>query len=155
MTGGHPKAAALDALTVRMSEVWKASGCSRASCFLWFTLYSASTGSHLAPEAYLLPSEPSVARTGPADIVVVSVTGPRTTIADPDVDTFDVHIRTDNIALFVWLNAGDLSGRFSDNGFLLKDRTKVIEFYTSEENVTCQGLRERITIDTVANYQTT
>ncbi|KAK8775452.1 hypothetical protein V5799_031207 [Amblyomma americanum] len=82
---------------------------------------------------------------------VTSVTGPNPSSSKPDFKVFSVGIRTDNVALFVWLNAHNVSGHFSDNGFLLKEQTSAVKFYT-RENVTAQQLREALTVNSLTDY---
>lgn len=55
--------------------------------------------------------------------------------SDPQADnpTFDIILKTDNIALFVWLEFSTISGRFSENGFHILKGTKKIKFYSFEE----------------------
>ncbi|KAE8630723.1 hypothetical protein XENTR_v10000933 [Xenopus tropicalis] len=42
---------------------------------------------------------------------------------------FAFHLVTSSVAPFVWLDVWDISGRFSDNGFLLAEKTKTVYFY--------------------------
>ncbi|XP_053372785.1 beta-mannosidase-like [Mercenaria mercenaria] len=49
-----------------------------------------------------------------------------------DRDTFEIHLITDAIAPFVWLEAYSIKGRFSDNGFLMFQAEKTIVFYAWE-----------------------
>ncbi|XP_054926478.1 beta-mannosidase-like [Dermacentor andersoni] len=80
---------------------------------------------------------------------VWSVTGPTSSDLEPDAYKYDVQIRTDNVALFVWLDSRAVRGRFSDNGFLLKDPVKMVQFRTSE-GVMSEQLHEAITIYTMS-----
>ncbi|KAH7945806.1 hypothetical protein HPB49_015839 [Dermacentor silvarum] len=123
-----PAASSLDAVNIKLDSLWNISSCSSAKCFLWFTLEDTSTKSLLAPEAYVLPVQPADALLRRATITLLA----------------------DNVALFVWLDSQALSGRFSDNGFLLKDPAKVVQFTTSD-SVTPEQLQKAIVIYTVSD----
>uniref|UniRef100_A0A6J0UK86 Beta-mannosidase n=1 Tax=Pogona vitticeps TaxID=103695 RepID=A0A6J0UK86_9SAUR len=47
-------------------------------------------------------------------------------------DQFQILLHTTAIAPFVWLDSGNVMGRFSDNGFLLTEKQKLILFYPWE-----------------------
>ncbi|XP_075550187.1 beta-mannosidase-like [Dermacentor variabilis] len=82
--------------------------------------------------------------------LVSSVTGPFSSDLEPSVYTYNVELLTDNVALFVWLDSQALSGRFSDNGFLLKEAAKVVQFRTSD-SVTPEQLQGTIVIYSVSD----
>lgn len=44
-------------------------------------------------------------------------------------DTFVFDLETSAVAPFVWLDVGNVPGRFSDNGFLMTEKTRTIFFY--------------------------
>ncbi|XP_040333245.1 beta-mannosidase isoform X3 [Herpailurus yagouaroundi] len=44
-------------------------------------------------------------------------------------DTFVFDLETSAVAPFVWLDVGSIPGRFSDNGFLMTEKTRTILFY--------------------------
>lgn len=46
---------------------------------------------------------------------------------------FTIIISSDNIAPFVWIEANGISGRFSDNGFLMVTASRTIEFYAWQD----------------------
>ncbi|XP_072144459.1 beta-mannosidase-like [Dermacentor andersoni] len=145
-----PAASSLDAVEIELEYLWNTSWCSNVECFLWFTLEDPSTKSPLAPEAYVLPVQPGDALLRQATITVSSVTGPFSSYLEPSVYTYNVELLTDNVALFVWLDSQALSGRFSDNGFLLKDPAKVVQFRTSD-SVTPEQLQGAIVIYSVSD----
>ncbi|XP_014417517.2 beta-mannosidase [Camelus ferus] len=47
-------------------------------------------------------------------------------------DTFVFDLATSAVAPFVWLDVGSIAGRFSDNGFLLTEKTRTVLFYPWE-----------------------
>ncbi|XP_075222154.1 beta-mannosidase-like [Lycorma delicatula] len=61
---------------------------------------------------------------------------------------FEVTITTDAVALFVWLDVGNIKGRFSENGFQLVTSEKKINFI-SWESVTAKELQKALTISTL------
>ncbi|XP_049271945.1 beta-mannosidase [Rhipicephalus sanguineus] len=146
-----PAASSFEAVTISLGSLWNSSSCSSTECFLWFTLEDALTGFSLAPEAYVLPAALADATLMQATIKVRSVTGPL--FPDYEPYTYQVDLSTDNVAVFVWLDSQRLSGRFSDNGFLLREPAKEVLFHTSD-NVTAEQLREAIAIYTVSDCTT-
>ncbi|XP_051820137.1 beta-mannosidase isoform X1 [Antechinus flavipes] len=44
-------------------------------------------------------------------------------------DVYSFELKTTAVAPFVWLDVGNIAGRFSDNGFLLTEKRKTILFY--------------------------
>jgi beta-mannosidase len=47
-------------------------------------------------------------------------------------------VQTDAVAPFVWLDAGDLKGRWSDNGFLMTEATRTVTFLAFEPTTPSQ-----------------
>ncbi|XP_060593754.1 beta-mannosidase-like [Ruditapes philippinarum] len=62
-----------------------------------------------------------------------------------DDNVFELQLRTDAVAPFVWLEARGIKGRFSDNGFLMFLPQKTILFY-AWETTDADILKERVTI---------
>jgi beta-mannosidase len=60
-------------------------------------------------------------------------------------NVFELQLRTDAVAPFVWLEARGIKGRFSDNGFLMFLPQKTILFY-AWETTDIDILKERVTI---------
>ncbi|XP_037517052.1 beta-mannosidase-like [Rhipicephalus sanguineus] len=56
----------------------------------------------------------------------------------------EIDLTTDGVALFVWLSAGKIRGRFSDNGFVMTERQISVTF-TSGLSVTSDQLRSNLT----------
>ncbi|XP_053779054.1 beta-mannosidase isoform X1 [Desmodus rotundus] len=52
-----------------------------------------------------------------------------TAIISQQEDTFVFDLETSAVAPFVWLDVGSVPGRFSDNGFLMTEKTQTILFY--------------------------
>ncbi|KAH8022902.1 hypothetical protein HPB51_006260 [Rhipicephalus microplus] len=143
-----PAASSFEAVIIPLDSLWNTSSCSSTECFLWFTLEDTLTAFPLAPEAYVLPARLANATLVQATIKVVSVTGPL--FADHEPYSYKVNLFTDNVAIFVWLDSQHLSGRFSDNGFLLRESNKVV-FFRTNEKVSAEELRDAIAIYTVSD----
>lgn len=67
---------------------------------------------------------------------------------------FKLVLSTDNIALFVWLEVGNIRGRFSENGFHIFEREKEIIFHTYEAT-TPELLRNNIRLTTLSDIYST
>uniref|UniRef100_A0A8C8ZRX7 Beta-mannosidase n=1 Tax=Prolemur simus TaxID=1328070 RepID=A0A8C8ZRX7_PROSS len=52
-----------------------------------------------------------------------------TATISPQGDTFVFDLETSAVAPFVWLDVGSVPGRFSDNGFLMTEKTRRVSFY--------------------------
>ncbi|XP_043916993.1 beta-mannosidase [Protopterus annectens] len=53
-------------------------------------------------------------------------------------EAFTITVQTTGIAPFVWLDVGDIAGRFEDNGFLMLQKTKEVTFYPWEPTSTAE-----------------
>ncbi|KAH7951193.1 hypothetical protein HPB52_006250 [Rhipicephalus sanguineus] len=144
-------AASTDVYSHKMQYEWKQDVCDPATCFLWFTLSDPHSRSALAPDNFLLLREPKNLALPHASIYVTKVSGPTSSASMPGFKVFDVELQADNIALFVWLNAHNVSGHFSDNGFLQKDPKTTVQFYT-RQNATAAELEEALTVNSLKDY---
>ncbi|KAK7109882.1 beta-mannosidase-like [Littorina saxatilis] len=59
---------------------------------------------------------------------------------------FTITLTTDAIAPFVWLEAGSMMGRFSDNGFLLVKMTFTVTFTAWRDDVDIHTLRSHLSV---------
>lgn len=119
--------------------------------FLWFKLTDGISHSVLAPRTFLLLGNTNRLSRRRHSVEVEDVYGPSSSPVRPGEKVFEVHIRTRNIALFVWISAGTVRGRFSDNGFLLKRPTRVVQFYTVE-TLSAGDLKEKLTVKSLRDY---
>uniref|UniRef100_UPI00398ECDF8 beta-mannosidase isoform X2 n=1 Tax=Pristiophorus japonicus TaxID=55135 RepID=UPI00398ECDF8 len=94
-------------------------GCSRFKCVL--TFYLEVSGQQLGPKNYYLLSSLKDAQMlrKPQINATISQQG----------ETYSITLRTASIAPYVWLDVGNVSGRFSDNGFLMLEETKLTTFH--------------------------
>ena len=69
--------------------------------------------------------------------------------------TFNVTLRADAVSVFTWLEAGNVAGHFSDNGFLVTSPEVSLTFHAAHLDVTADELRDFITLtslwDTMAS----
>ena len=65
--------------------------------------------------------------------------------------TFAVTIQSDAVSAFTWLEAADVVGRFSDNGFLLTKPLLVMTFYAEGDDVDAEQLFAAISVTTLYN----
>lgn len=97
-------------------------------CFVVSHLYH-SDGSLAAPDNFHLFGKPKDAFLPHATVSLDSISGPTET--QHSNWTFNMTVKSDEVALFVWLEV-DYRGVFSDNGFLMTGDV-VVEFYAYEE----------------------
>lgn len=65
-------------------------------------------------------------------------------------DTFAFTLETQAVAAFVWLDVGNIPGRFSDNGFLLTTRTRIVQFHPWAPT-SISDLRHELHVTTLAD----
>ena len=65
--------------------------------------------------------------------------------AGPYVESYTIAVEADSIALYVWLEATGVKGRFSDNGFLLHTAIREIVFL-SKEFISVEMLESVLTV---------
>ncbi|XP_051901716.1 beta-mannosidase isoform X2 [Pristis pectinata] len=100
------------------SDLLKHCGCSRVHCVVIFSL------------------ELNSQRLGPANYYLLSSLKDAQTLRKPQInatvsqrgDTYMISLRTTSIAPYVWLDVGNVSGRFSENGFLMWEENKLLTF---------------------------
>jgi len=111
-------------------------------CLVTFHLYS--EGEDLLSENYLMAPPRSVSLR--AHNIRASVTGLVNQVpTGPYVESYTITVEADNIALFVWLEATGLRGRFSDNGFILNTQVREVVFL-SREFISNNLLEEALTV---------
>ena len=71
-------------------------------------------------------------------------------LGTPFIEAFDITIKTDAVALYVWLEANDISGHFDKNGFLMDKPTFEVRFF-AKSNVTFGVLEEALSIRSYKN----
>ncbi|XP_064488178.1 beta-mannosidase-like isoform X3 [Ornithodoros turicata] len=132
----------VQAYVSRLGDFMNMTSCTSATCFLWFTLTD-KMGRPLGPANYLLPETPkNIKGLRNATLTITNVSGP---FAGHNLmKDFTVTVATNYIALFVWLNARNISGYFSDNGFVMLEPTMDLHFFTKEA-ITPEYLRSAIT----------
>ena len=66
------------------------------------------------------------------DLVPLRVIGQIVSVSAVDAMTAEIQLSSDQIAPFVWLTAPGIEGRFSDNGFLMVNKTMTVRFMAWE-----------------------
>jgi beta-mannosidase len=61
---------------------------------------------------------------------------------------FDVTISTEKPAAFVWLDVGEIKGRFSDNGFIFAQHERTVQFLALQE-LSADELEKALTIQSL------
>ncbi|XP_060074948.1 beta-mannosidase-like [Ylistrum balloti] len=79
---------------------------------------------------------------------VVQVVDVQQTTTDKQV--YNITVTAGSISVFVWLDAHDIRGRFSDNGFLMVTSKKLVQFYASEPT-DVSSLRIALTVRSLAD----
>nr|XP_031833723.1 beta-mannosidase [Nomia melanderi] len=108
------------------------------------------TGSQIAPRNYIYPSNGFKTVTlQPVDISIkineLHIPG-----VQSKYPTMEFELTTNNTALFVWLEAADICGHFSENGFHMFERRKKIVFHACE-TITPQTIKEILKITTLSD----
>ncbi|XP_032664482.1 beta-mannosidase [Odontomachus brunneus] len=120
----------------------------KKSCVVTLSLTDESRSS-IAPVNYIYPTALKN-----VDITIANVTIrieeahlPGKLFNYPD---FKLVLTTDNIALFVWLEVGNIRGRFSENGFHMFEQQKEVIFH-AQEATTAELLRDDIKMTTLSD----
>ncbi|XP_045108284.1 beta-mannosidase-like isoform X2 [Portunus trituberculatus] len=115
-------------------------------CFLTYTLLD-NEGVLVAPENYHLLGKPKDAYIPHASVQSGDITGPVAT--SQSNWTFSVNVKTDSVALFVWLET-ELPGVFSDNGFLMAQEEAQVHFYAVKK-ITVEDLKSSLTVKSLTD----
>ncbi|KAM7315503.1 beta-mannosidase [Ixodes scapularis] len=129
-----------------LSELLSSASCSRNNSFLTFRLSNDSDGETLSSN-FLLLQVPRLATEIPSAALKISNVSALHS-EDESLRGSNVHeieLKTDAVALFVWLSAGRVRGRFSDNGFIMVDKTTSLTF-TSDLPLDVAQLRLNISV---------
>lgn len=120
-----------------LADMMSTSGCVRTQqCFLFFHLGDPISG----PTNWLSLTQFNNAEGLLKANITISSVQPT---AKPD--QFLITLTTDQVAPFVWLEAYKVKGRFSDNGFLMKDSKVNVTFY-AWETVDINSLRSSLSV---------
>lgn len=118
-------------------------------CFITLHLLD-SSGLPLTPENFHLLGKPKDAYILHPSVQIESISEPTQT--QHSKWTFSVSVKTDAVALFVWLET-DQRGVFSDNGFVMTQEEIQLSFYAAEE-INVEDLRSSLTIKSLTDtYQ--
>ncbi|XP_072898425.1 beta-mannosidase isoform X2 [Hemitrygon akajei] len=119
-------------------DLLKRCSCSRSHCVV--TFYLEANSQQLGPANYYLLTSFKDAQTlrKPQINVTISQQG----------DIYMINLQTNSIAPYLWLDVGNISGRFSDNGFLMWEKNKQLSFIPWS-STSMSKLRKSLTIHTL------
>ncbi|XP_062903035.1 beta-mannosidase isoform X1 [Mobula hypostoma] len=119
-------------------DLLKRCSCSRSHCVV--TFYLEANSQQLGPANYYLLTSLKDAQTlrKPQINVTISQQG----------DIYTINLWTNSIAPYIWLDVGNISGRFSDNGFLMWEKNKQLSFIPWS-STSISKLRKSLTIHTL------
>ncbi|XP_078033750.1 beta-mannosidase [Augochlora pura] len=121
----------------------------KSNCITTLTLKD-ENGSQIAPRNYIYPNDGFKTVVFPTVNVSVKVNDyyiPGKYSNYPDVVC---ELTTNNVAFFVWLEAGNICGRFSENGFHMFERRKTVVFHACE-GITPQLFQDFLKITTLSD----
>nr|XP_006820246.1 PREDICTED: beta-mannosidase-like [Saccoglossus kowalevskii] len=125
-----------------------ATSCSRKECVATFSLTDHVTGHDMAPRTELyLSSFKDVVGLQEADLKV-KLLEPTDSEETGFLTEFEVNVTTDAITAFTWLGTDTITGHFSDNGFLLTEPWKIIQF-TAWHPVEYEDLKDNINVQSL------
>ncbi|RZC41640.1 beta-mannosidase-like [Asbolus verrucosus] len=115
----------------------------KTNCFFYFELINSINTIEVAPSNYLFPEKLKNCNVTNANVMVTEVSE----IGECCNSTrqFNITLTTNGIALFVWLDAHNISGRFSENGFLQVTVNKTVQF-TSKQPISKEDLVNVLTV---------
>lgn len=135
--------------------------CTVEKCFFYLILEH--NGDLLAPENYVLPSplkKTAIARhilkvssyLSLFLFVIFFCWKVSSIVQLPYQNIYEVTITATHVAAFVWLDAHDIDGKFSENGFMMVEPEKTVYFYP-EEKYTLTQLQNMIEVTHSHNAQ--
>nr|AEE61968.1 unknown [Dendroctonus ponderosae] len=127
--------------TIETEDVLQEVGCELTTCFFYFVVQknaSLTYSTAISPENYVFPAKLKNSELSSPDVEIVSV-------SQTGTKTYEITVRSDNIALFVWLDAHAIMGRFSENGFLQVEATRTVSFH-SDQDTNVEELQAAITV---------
>ncbi|XP_076234908.1 beta-mannosidase [Calliopsis andreniformis] len=120
-----------------------------SNCITTLTLKDHS-GSRIAPINYIYPVTGFKNVVLPVANISINVTDNQVPGTYSNYLDIEFELMTDNIALFVWLEAGNIWGRFSENGFHMFENKKRIIFHAFEA-ITLTLFEESLKIVTLSD----
>ncbi|XP_015514937.1 beta-mannosidase [Neodiprion lecontei] len=106
--------------------------------------------SAIAPNNYIYPAPLKTVSLPLADIRV-HVQQKNGEVANSNGSDYTILLRSNSIALFVWLDLGsEVNGRFSENGFHIFRGVKIVSIH-SEETTTAEIIRQSLSVTTLSD----
>ncbi|XP_049828728.1 beta-mannosidase-like [Schistocerca gregaria] len=148
-----PAATAYDAYNETLENILDGTTCgadggTKDACLLYFTLEDDTLTKKISPDNFIFLSEINSA-IGISDpsLNITSVTGPYQ-VSGSDTYTYNITVSSNAIAPFVWLEAENINGFFSDNGFIILQPVTELQFYTTQET-TAEELESALSVTSV------
>ncbi|XP_072031155.1 beta-mannosidase-like [Amphiura filiformis] len=127
-----------------LDDLIKLSGCSDKTkdCFLTFEVLS-STSEVISPvnSLFLYSFNEASGLAKPRFMAKVAQKSP---------NVFTIHLTTDHVTPFTWLETPGIRGRFSDNGFVMVESAVIVVFY-AWESTTTTDIQNAITVTSLMN----
>ncbi|KAJ8947266.1 hypothetical protein NQ318_014162 [Aromia moschata] len=115
------------------------------NCVIYFSLHK--KGFDIAPDNFILPNKVKDSNVKQPNVQIETVKE-----ISSEEYIYEIGITTNEIALFVWLDAGKIRGKFSENGFILVSANRTLYFY-SEQSTTEEELQGALTITNLLDPQ--
>ncbi|XP_076384002.1 beta-mannosidase [Megalopta genalis] len=119
------------------------------TCITTLTLKD-KTGSQIAPRNYIYPNDGFKTVVLPTVNVSVKINDYHIPGTYSNYPNIVCELTTNNLAFFVWLEAGNICGRFSENGFHMFERRKTVIFHACE-GITPQLFQDFLKITTLSD----
>ncbi|XP_014205962.1 beta-mannosidase [Copidosoma floridanum] len=124
----------------------------REHCLVEFRLKDAS-GRRIAPLNYVYPHALKEVAL-PRNDVKVKIEPRVLANASLSERDFEVEVMSNNLALFVWLELGNIPGQFSENGFHVLNHKKTIHFHSSQP-VAAQEVTKNLVVTSLSRISDT
>ncbi|XP_017879617.1 beta-mannosidase [Ceratina calcarata] len=121
----------------------------QSNCITTLTLRD-NSGSLIAPRNYIYPNGVLKNVVLPAANISVKVNNYQLPGRYYNYSDIQLELVTDNVALFVWMEAGNICGRFSENGFHMFETRKRIVFFACE-SITPEIFSQHLDIITLSD----
>ncbi|CAH1246434.1 MANBA [Branchiostoma lanceolatum] len=145
--------AAMMVINMTTTQLIKNGGCpARETCYFTSAVCLNKTRLFGPVNAHFLISFQSAKGLTKAKITVTNVTVLPDASKARAATTLRLELKTTAPAPFVWLDAGDLEGRFSDNGFLMNTETITLEFY-ARKSVTVAMFQKEVTVQSLMDIK--
>ncbi|CAH1246435.1 MANBA [Branchiostoma lanceolatum] len=120
----------------------------REACFITSGLLDSKQKPYGPTNSYFLSPLKTASGLAKVNITVGKITILPDALKPGAANTLQVELKTTGPAPFVWLDSGDVEGRFSDNGFLMNVDTLIVQFYPLQ-SVKAQDLEKEVKVQSL------